>query len=281
MKINDINPYLRFAQTFTYESKSKYLCAVDYHFYFILSDGCLVEIDDEEYSLDTGAVIIIPPGTKYGFDAQGEIKLVSINFDYTRNFSYKTKEIHPMRTDEFKAESIIERVDFEDYAFFNKTVVVKNTDYLSEQINSIVNEFIYKKKLYEAAASSTFKNIIISIAREMNDDKKSMDVTERILDYIHQNYSKDIDNKILSDMAGYHSYHLNRLMKNATGTTLRQYLINYRIETAKRYLRDTNYQISKISELCGYNNFCNFSSDFKRKTGLTPSVYRLKVQHLL
>lgn len=70
-------------------------------------------------------------------------------------------------------------------------------------------------------------------------------------------------------------------MKNATGTTLRQYLINFRIDAAKRYLRETDYQISKVSKLCGYNNFCNFSTDFKRKTGLTPSLYRLKVRHLL
>ena len=108
-----------------------------------------------------------------------------------------------------------------------------------------------------------------------------MDVTERILDYIHRNYSENIDNRTLSDMVGYHPYHLNRLMKNATGTTLRQYLINFRMDAAKRYLRETNYQISKVSELCGYNNFCNFSTDFKRKTGLTPSLYRLKVRHLL
>lgn len=268
-------------QLFKYESKSKYLRAVDYHFYFILSDSCSVEIDGSAYELSAGAAIIIPPGIKYGFDAKSEIKLVSINFDYTRNFSYKTKEIHPIKTDNFKSDSVIERVSFDDYAFLNRAIVIKNVDYLSGQIKSVVNEFIYKKKLYEASASAIFKNVIIGIVREVNDDKKRMDAIEKILDYIHQNYSKNIDNKVLSDMAGYHSYHLNRLMKNATGTTLHQYLINYRIEMAKRHLRDTDYQISRISELCGYNNFCNFSSDFKRKTGLTPSLYRLKVQHLL
>ena len=281
MKLADINPYLRFVQTFKYESKSKYLRAVDYHFYFILSESCLVEIDDAKYDLGTGAVIIIPPGVKYGFDAQREIKLTSINFDYTRNFSYKTKEIQPIKAEDFDDNSIIEKVGFDDYASLNKAIVVKNMDYLSEQIKLVVNEFIYKKKLYDAAASAAFKNIIISIVREMNDDKKSMDAIEKMLDYIHRNYSENIDNRTLSDMVGYHPYHLNRLMKNATGTTLHQYLINFRIDAAKRYLRDTDYQVSKISELCGYNNFCNFSTDFKRKTGLTPSLYRLKVRHLL
>ena len=94
---------------------------------------------------------------------------------------------------------------------------MKNTDYLSGQIKSIVDEFIYKKRLYEAVGSALFKNIIMNIVREVNDDKKSLDVVEKVLDYIHQNYSKNIDNKCLSDIAGYHSYHLNRLIKMLPG----------------------------------------------------------------
>lgn len=281
MELNEINPYLRFAQTLNYKPTNEYLCAVDYHFYFMLSDYCVLKIDDTDYILQLGSAVIIPPGIKYLFDTQNEVKLISINFDYTQNFSNRAKEVHPINEDEFDSDSIIEKVYFENYPFLNRPAVIKNQSYLSESVNAVIDEFIYKKQLYKIVASATFKNTIISIARDIIFDGKGSDVINKILDYIHRNYSENIDNETLSHMAGYHPYHLNRLMKKATGTTLRQYLINYRIEAAKHYLRDTNHQISEISEMCGYNNFCNFSSDFKRKTGLAPSAYRLETQHLL
>ena len=72
--------------------------------------------------------------------------------------------------------------------------------------------------------------------------------------------------KSIAAHVGYHSYYLNRLMKSVTGTTIRQYIINYRIEVAKRYLEQTKLGIYAIAELCGYENLSNFSVDFKKKT---------------
>lgn len=153
--------------------------------------------------------------------------------------------------------------------------------YLSEQVNSIIDEFKYKKQLYNSAASSIFKSVIINIARNRICDTRGSDIIDKVLDYIHCNYSSNIDNNTISNIAGYHPYHLNRLMKQATGTTLRQYLISYRIESSKVHLRNTNYTISEIAHMCGYNNICNFSSDFKKRTGRTPGDYRIETQHLL
>ena len=98
-----------------------------------------------------------------------------------------------------------------------------------------------------------------------------------MLEYIHAHYAEDIDNESIAAHLGYHSYYLNRLMKTVTGTTIRQYIIEYRIEVAKRHLVQTSLSILAISELCGYRNLCNFSVDFRKKTGMSPSHYRASV----
>lgn len=281
MELNNINPYLRFVRTLNYEPRCEYLRAVDYHFYFMLSDFCVLKIDSTDFTLRSGTVVIIPPGIKYLFDTQNEFKIVSINFDYTQSFSHIVKEVQPTNAEMFDFSSIIEEIHFENYPFMNKPIVLENMSYLSDNINSILNEHIYKKQFYNDVSSSFFKNILFEVVRHITWEGKSIDSINEILDYIHKHYSENINNELLSAVAGYHPYHLNRLMKSSTGTTLRQYLINYRIEAAKHYLRETNQQISEISELCGYKNFSNFSSDFKRKTGLSPSAYRLQTRHLL
>ena len=281
MEFQDINPYLRFVQIINYNPTSEYFIAVDYHFYFMISEHCTLNAENTEYSLQYGSVVIIPPGTRYKFYAPDKFKIASINFDYTQNHSHMIKEVHPVKADEFDSDSIIEKVYFENFQFLNESAVINHMGHLSELIYSVIDEFTYKKQLYRTAASTIFKKLLIEITRNIIFDTKGSDVIDKILDFIHCNYPSNINNETLSQIAGYHPHHLNRLMKQATGTTLRQYLIGYRIEAAKNYLRNTNHPISKISEMCGYNNFCNFSSDFRKNTGLTPRDYRIETQQLL
>ena len=281
MKLNNINPHIRFAKNIKNALRPEYLRAVDYHFYYMLSKDCILNINDTSYTLAPGTIVIIPPGIKYFFEINSIVEVISINFDYTQNHSHIANEIEPVEEKRFDFSKIIEKCTFETHPFLNEPIVVNNMSYLHDDVNKILDEFSYKKQLYKEVSSAVLKNIIYEIVRHITFDSNSSESINLILDYIHNHYSEEIDNNLLSAIVGYHPYHLNRLMKTYTGTTIRQYIINYRIEFAKRYLRETNIQISKISEICGYLNFSNFSTEFKRKVGLTPSVYRKETRHLL
>lgn len=67
---------------------------------------------------------------------------------------------------------------------------------------------------------------------------------------------------------------LKRRFKNATGTTLIDYVQNVRVEEAKRQLETSNAVIDEISESVGYEDPSFFRQVFKRRTGLSPSQYR-------
>jgi AraC-like DNA-binding protein len=187
----------------------------------------------------------------------------------------------PATSDVFNEAEILEQTTFENYVFLNKPLVIDNMNYLKQSIDAILEEHAYKKQFYREVASCHFRNILYEILRRTLWEEKNSKSVNLILDYIHNHYSEEINNTSLSELAGYHPYHLNRLVKKSTGTTLRQYLINYRIEMAKRFLRETDLRISTISERCGYKSFSNFSEDFKKKTGMPPIKYRAALQHLM
>ena len=44
--------------------------------------------------------------------------------------------------------------------------------------------------------------------------------------------------------------------------------------SACRYLASTNLSLKEISAKCGYTNQYYFSNSFKKKLGISPSVYR-------
>lgn len=47
-----------------------------------------------------------------------------------------------------------------------------------------------------------------------------------------------------------------------------------KVVRAKYYLRTTNFSISRVAELCGYDQQGKFANFFKRETDTTPSAYR-------
>ena len=55
--------------------------------------------------------------------------------------------------------------------------------------------------------------------------------------------------------------------------------ITARVKRARALLRTTDYAISAIAHMCGYENEAHFSRQFKKYTGCTPSAYR-KAQEL-
>ena len=51
-------------------------------------------------------------------------------------------------------------------------------------------------------------------------------------------------------------------------------LIQFRVELAKRLLRETDLSLSEITEQCGYSTESYFMKQFKSVTGITPTEYR-------
>jgi len=67
-----------------------------------------------------------------------------------------------------------------------------------------------------------------------------------------------------------------RRFKQATGSTLIEYLQKTRIEAAKRLLEQTNRSIMEIMLDTGYNDLKTFRQLFKKSSGMTPKDYRDK-----
>lgn len=273
MNIKDINPFLRFANLISFNPINKYCRAIDCHFYFMYDNCCPVYINNKKYETNKGTIIIIPAGMNYYFDYKDKLNIISINFDYTQSKSHIEAK-SPVNSKCFNEKDITEIPCFKDYDFLNKPIIIENMWYLFSKIETILNEYKYKKQFYKEVSSACFKNVLLEVIRSYLWNDNTHDAINIVLDYIHEHYNEEIDNSTLSNLVNYHSYHLNRLMKTTTGTTIHQYIINYRLEIAKRYLQETELSINEIAELCGYKNLCNFSYDFKKKNGVSPSIYK-------
>ncbi len=96
-----------------------------------------------------------------------------------------------------------------------------------------------------------------------------------IKEYIGKNYSNiHLSLKDISSYVHLSVSYMCTFFKTQTGTTLNQYITDYRMETAKQLLEDARNPIADISTLVGYSNSNYFGKSFKKYTGFSPSQFR-------
>jgi AraC family transcriptional regulator len=82
----------------------------------------------------------------------------------------------------------------------------------------------------------------------------------------------------LAAAVGMNVHHFSRLFKRSTGLAPHQYLGNIRLERAKRLLAEGRAQIIEIAYELGYANPSHFSAFFRKRTGHSPTEFRLTTQ---
>lgn len=78
----------------------------------------------------------------------------------------------------------------------------------------------------------------------------------------------------VADYAGISKNYFSKVFKEVSGKKYWDYLTEYRIEQAKKLLRETNLSQSMICEKIGYLSEYHFSRKFKELTGVSPNKYR-------
>ena len=68
--------------------------------------------------------------------------------------------------------------------------------------------------------------------------------------------------------------YLSRLFRKKTGQSLKDYIIEMKIERAKYLMENTPLSIGVIAAKVGFANFSYFSQVFKRITKESPMEYR-------
>lgn len=98
------------------------------------------------------------------------------------------------------------------------------------------------------------------------------------ISYIHENLDKDLSLVDISATVGISMYYFSRQFKQSTGVAPHQYVMNCRIERAKKLLSKTNQTIEQISSQVGFQSQSHFTNVFRKLTGVTPRVYREQVK---
>jgi two-component system response regulator YesN len=122
------------------------------------------------------------------------------------------------------------------------------------------------------------KQILGNIIDSFSKNKNSMSLMiSRAKSYIEEHYNSEL---LLEDVASYiyiSPSYFGRVFKEKVGQRFTDYIIQIRMEKAKKFLINQNYKVYEICHLVGYNTPKHFYKLFKEYVGLTPTEYRIKI----
>jgi transcriptional regulator GlxA family with amidase domain len=72
---------------------------------------------------------------------------------------------------------------------------------------------------------------------------------------------------------------LTRIFRRHLGMTVFAWIREERLHKSQELLADSGMGIQDIAALVGFGSACNFTTAFRRRTGLTPSEYRKRMRN--
>lgn len=132
---------------------------------------------------------------------------------------------------------------------------------------------------YKELLALLLRQILISIHRQLTNEHKLRNEyldkeIELAIQYFNDNYNTEINIEAYAASRGMSVSWFIRNFKQYTNTTPMQYIVSIRITNAQVLLETTNYNITEIGSIIGYDNPLYFSRIFRKQKGVSPSEYR-------
>lgn len=197
-----------------------------------------MRINHKTYRLNAGYMFIIPPDTLFYFQADSEnpweYTWLCFDGEYAKRLNTLKSPVLPI-----------------DGTYFSNLLECKNytgmeAEYLSSRLWLIFSQ-IFKQQKYD----------YVAVAR----------------DYITTNYMRKINIEYIADNIGINRKYLARIFKEATGQSMRDFLVDLRMQKARGLIINQKYNISTTASMVGYDDPFTFSRQFKKHFGHPPSYY--------
>lgn len=105
-------------------------------------------------------------------------------------------------------------------------------------------------------------------------ESKNEILAQRIQRYIDTHYQEDFTLQDVGEAVHINPYYVSHIFKESAGYSPMQYAIRLRIGQAQALLAATNYTITQIAGMVGYDNPSHFNTMFTKYIGMSPSKYR-------
>ncbi|MDQ6419165.1 response regulator transcription factor [Paenibacillus sp. LHD-117] len=134
----------------------------------------------------------------------------------------------------------------------------------------------YDRNVTGTALKELFARFVMECSKHAARQRKDLAKggVQKVKSYIDANYASNINLKSIAARFFMNPVYLGQLFKKTYGTYFNDYVLQLRVNEAKRLLRQTDHRIYEIADRIGFNNVEYFVSQFEKLENMTPTEYR-------
>lgn len=270
MNLTYLNPVIRTVSLYERINRTEECVAYDSRLFYVVSGDVTAAVGGVKLGhLSPGHLLYVPAGTPYKLKGQ-YLRMVAIAFDPTVDHAEceAPKPVPVAEYDSTLAHSVA------DLSPLDKMIHVQDIESERDTLLGLVSLFTSAEGEYRAQGSAILKELLLKVLETVDENALPARMVEALDKYIRDNAGDDISNTEIGAIFGYHPFYISKVLKDRKGTTLRQYIIAYRLKLAKKLLSESAKSVNEVSEECGFNDPSYFTKTFKSAFGMTPKEYR-------
>lgn len=222
-------------------------------FIYVASGEVLIEVDSMPFLCQPGQILLIPQQSHFA------IRFYQDAIGYTGGFAPSIlSDTRPLR---YLSAPLHQGFWFDEGAF------------MSELFNMMANSFEKGDQVFVEKGL----DLLLSRIKPAREASFPASVSQ-FLESVFNPGKMPGTIAFYASEIGISENYLSRLVKKHTGRSVGAWIDIVRIQRAKRLLSETRQPIIDIASAVGIEDQSYFSRLFKKETGLTPSVFRKKMQ---
>ncbi len=229
------------------------------------------EVFSIELVLD-GSMIFVQEGRRYRV-MPGELFLVHQDRD---NEFYPGPETSCHRLVCCLRGSILNTVLHSTKLFEHDVVKPANCDRVKTIMRQCFFELKEKRPEFRTRASVLAYELVLELGSHIKVSGQ-FQLVEKATGLMERHLSQRFRLKELAGLVGTSPTSLNRMFQTHYETSPINYFIDLKMTAAKSMLQQTDLQIQEVARRVGYDNSLYFSSEFRKRTGVSPRDYRKQV----
>ena len=282
MRFEDISPFVRAAiiRTLDGDKTAQTTVAYDHRIFYVLSGHCTVEVAETCFTAGPGAAMLWMSGIPYTLipDEKG-LQMIVVNFDFTQKHAEDVIALPPVTPQNFEPEKLLEKISFTDAPMLNAPLVIDNLPAILPYLQNMLQEAAIPTLWSNFQLNTLLRMTLTAMCRNnissAGNNKRSADIFQKVLNYIHDHYTEPLTNGSLAEQFNYHPNYISQLFVQRTGSSLHQYLLGIRVRHALYLLQTTDLTIKEIATQSGFGNVSYFCQYIKNTTGYPPTSFRL------
>lgn len=243
-----------------------------HNFFFILAviDGNGThDIDFSSYPVKSNSIFFIKPGQVHQLELKAGCSGYLLEFN--------TEFYHPTNK---AAIQHLKKASNLNFCQFDKDGFHK----LNQILDIIFSEYAEKQEAYQECVKANLDILMILLFRQSRNPvvpptSKHLYAQDRLEEFFELLETHVTAHKQVSHytcLMNLSSFQLNEITKSSVGKTSSELINDHIILEAKRHLLATPNLVKEIADQLGYEDVSYFIRFFKKHTGYSPEVYRIK-----